>query len=105
MGYMMSDERVEEGKLWIKQLFEQIKEEYKDRVRIKGWNSSWNAISNTYHIRIFMEDGDDIDLSFGRGRVADCGSPNSVNDTVRRYVEGVIRNKFESLANSYPQKE
>jgi hypothetical protein len=96
-GNIMSDERVEEGKRWIKQIFEQIKEEYKNMVDIKRWNSSWNAVSNTYHIRIFMEGRDDIDISFGRGKVADCGSHNPANDSVRRSVEARIRSKFKSL--------
>ena len=103
------EQRIEVGKRWAGDIFEGMREQYRDQVPIYHW--IWKERRPGHVIRFMTAGRDNIQFipseqhGFTQEQLFDCGDPDPANDPVRREVRNRIRSQFESLASRLRQND
>jgi hypothetical protein len=93
----MSQKRVETGKRWIANVFEQISHELQDDVIIEHWSLEDKDPEYRLCFQIAGQNEHDS-IAFTRGTLATCGNRHPSSGSVRSRVEATIRNRLLFLA-------
>ena len=89
----MSERYLENGKRWMKNVFEQISNELKDTVVIVHWDLQDH--DPEYRLCFQIAGQNEEALFFTRGTLRTCGKADE--EAVRRRVEAAIRNRLVPL--------
>ena len=105
----MAESNIEQGKSWIMEIFEQIRDEYRERVPVEKvfpWRggdtfegSREEQVPNgflTYYLPFEVKQ-DTHYITFTRSELADCWHPD--NSEPRLEIKKRILDKFKSLAS------
>jgi hypothetical protein len=100
---------IEVGKRWAGEVFEELREQYRDQVPIYHW--IWKESRGGHTIRFLTAGRDDIQFipsehhAFSQDQLAACGNPPPASDPPRQEVKDHIRSRFEFLATHLHQSK